>query len=167
VSAEVRAARPKEWRRVRDVRLRALADAPEAFGSSLERERAFRRSEWRDWVTGWRGSKNALFAAVEDEAWLGLVVGSHERGRDHTHLYAMWVEPTARRRGLGSALVGAVVDWSAGRGVRSLRLGVTESNALARAFYERLGFEDTSERHPLREGSPLTVVIMRLALEDG
>jgi ribosomal protein S18 acetylase RimI-like enzyme len=166
VSIEVRAARPREWRRVREIRLRALADAPEAFGSSLERERAFRRAEWRDWITGWKGSENALFAGIEGDEWLGIAVGSHERDRDHAHLFAMWVEPGSRRRALGSRLVGAAVDWSARRGVGSVRLGVTETNAGARAFYERLGFTDTGERHPLREGSPLTVVLMSLTLPD-
>jgi ribosomal protein S18 acetylase RimI-like enzyme len=166
VSVEIRTARPRAWRRVREIRLRALADSPDAFGSSLERERAFRRSEWRDWVTGWKGTTNALFAAVEREAWLGVAVGSHERGRDHTHLFAMWVEPEARRRELGTGLVRAVVAWSAARGAGSVRLGVTESNAGARAFYERLGFEDTGERRPLREGSSLSVVLMRLVLPE-
>ncbi len=165
MSVEVRAARPRDWRRVRDLRLRALADSPDAFGSTVERERAHGRSGWLEWISGWEGTVNALFAATEGDAWLGLAVGCHETGRDHTHLFAMWIEPTSRRRSLGAHLVRAVIAWSAARGVGSVRLGVTESNAGARAFYERLGFVDTGERNALREGSTLDVVVMRLALE--
>ena len=32
-------------------------------------------------------------------------------------------------------------------------LGVTENNDGATGFYEHLGFADTGERYPLREGS--------------
>ena len=43
-------------------------------------------------------------------------------------------------------------------------LGVTETNAGAAAFYEQLGFADTGERDPLREGSELRVRIFRREL---
>ncbi len=43
-------------------------------------------------------------------------------------------------------------------------LAVTESNDGAAAFYEHLGFVDTGEREPLREGSELRVRILRREL---
>ena len=50
-------------------------------------------------------------------------------------------------------------SWGAG----SVILSVTETNAGAAAFYERLGFVDTGDRHRLREGSDLTVRVMSRA----
>lgn len=167
MSSQIRAAGPEEWRRVRDLRLRALADSPEAFGSTLEREREAGEAQWLDWISGWEGAENALFVAEEGAAWLGLAVGSHEAGRDHTHLYAMWVEPASRHRAFGTRLVEAVVEWSRSRGVRTVELGVTETNADARAFYEHLGFEEAGERQPLREDSPLLVIVMQRTLAAG
>jgi ribosomal protein S18 acetylase RimI-like enzyme len=40
-------------------------------------------------------------------------------------------------------------------------LGVTDINDGAAGFYEHLGFADTGERHPLREGSLLTCRVLR------
>jgi ribosomal protein S18 acetylase RimI-like enzyme len=73
----------------------------------------------------------------------------------------MWVEPAWRTRGVGARLVGEVLAWAASQGARSVVLGVTETNEGAAAFYERLGFADTGLRHPLREGSLLSVRIYR------
>ncbi len=167
MTLEIRAARPDEWPRVRDLRLRALADAPDAFGSLLETERGYGEGDWHGWIDGWDGSVNHLVVAIDDGAWLGMAVGSHEDGTDHIHVYGMWVEPSSRRRSLGSALVEAVFGWARGRGVARVELGVTESNPGAVAFYRRLGFEDTGNRTPLREGSPLAVSVMRLDLPGG
>jgi ribosomal protein S18 acetylase RimI-like enzyme len=43
-------------------------------------------------------------------------------------------------------------------------LAVTETNTGATTFYERLGFADTGEREPLREGTELRVRILRREL---
>jgi ribosomal protein S18 acetylase RimI-like enzyme len=161
VSVEIRAVARDEWRELRDLRLRALADARDAFGSTIERERGYEEAKWHDWIDGWDGAVNRCLVAVDRDARLGMAVGSHEEGRDHIHLYAMWVDPAARRRSVGTALLGAVVDWGIARGAREIRLGVTESNPAAVAFYRRMGFEDTGERHSLREGSDLRVMLMR------
>jgi ribosomal protein S18 acetylase RimI-like enzyme len=161
VSVEIRPARHEEWRALRDLRLRALEDAPDAFGSTIDVERAYGEAKWHDWIDGWDGAVNRCFVAVDDGVWSGMAVGSHEEGRDHVHLYGMWVDPAVRRRSVGTELVRAVLAWGIDRGASQIRLGVTESNPAALDFYRRMGFEDTGERHDLRETSPLRVVLMR------
>ena len=159
----VRKAVPAEWERVRKLRLRSLEDAPEAFGSTLEEERAFGRSQWVAWIEGWEGETNVLFVAEaeDDGTWVGMAVGSRTEEEPEAHLYAMWVDPGRRTRGVGGRLVQEVLGWAESWGARSVVLGVTETNEGAGRFYERLGFADTGRRHPLREGSPLSVRILR------
>ena len=77
------------------------------------------------------------------------------------HLYAMWVEPSSRRKGIGRALVRAVTKWGTELGAAGVILNVTEDNEGALALYERCGFVDTGERESLREGSDATTVVMR------
>ena len=161
---ELVVATERDWRRLREIRLRALADSPDAFGSTLEHERAFAEDRWLDWIRGWEGATNHVVAAVRQERWVGLAVGSATEGEDVAHVYAMWVEPEARGRGIGRALVEAVVAWALERGARAAELGVTEGNAAAEALYRATGFEDTGVVEPLREGSPLTLRVLRRPL---
>jgi GNAT superfamily N-acetyltransferase len=161
---EVRTARPDEWRRVRDLRLRALEDSPDAFGSTLERERAYAKREWLQWISGWERAVNRLLVAIDGQAWIGMAVGSRADDDERAHLYAMWVDPVSRRAGVGRRLVEVVLAWAEAEGATEIELGATAINRDAVVFYERLGFADTGARHPLRDGSPLEVVVMRRRL---
>jgi ribosomal protein S18 acetylase RimI-like enzyme len=71
---------------------------------------------------------------------------------------SMWVEPSARGRGIGRALLDAVVEWAKERDPsRAIRLSVTDGNDAARRLYERYGFVDTGVTEPLRSNSALTI----------
>ena len=49
---EVRQMQSADWKELREVRLRALADAPGAFASTLEREAAYPDDVWRQRAQG-------------------------------------------------------------------------------------------------------------------
>ena len=156
-------ARPDDWPRIMDLRLRALQDAPDAFGSTFKDESANDEADWRSWATGWEGAVDQLlFAAVEDDTWLGIALGVRWGAEEElVHLYAMWVNPRYRRRGAGRALVDAVVGWAGGiEGVGRVGLAATVTNPAAIELYASCGFADTGERTPLREGSSLLTMRM-------
>lgn len=77
---------------------------------------------------------------------LGLVRGSlHDDVRDAGHLISMWVALEARRQGVGSALIDAVVQWASTRGLSRLLLDVVETNTSAIGVYARKGFVPNGE----------------------
>jgi GNAT superfamily N-acetyltransferase len=149
---------------LRDVRLRALRDAPFAFSSWLERELAHPPEFWEGRVEQSElGKDGAIFAAIEDERCLGMAGGYFAREkREVANLWGMWVEPEARRRGLGRALVEQVADWARESGARGLLLDVTvcEEAEPAVAFYRRLGFENTRKLEHPESNRPLTALVM-------
>ena len=153
-----------EWERVRELRLRALAVRALTVERRAERVGRVGEVEWVGWIEGWSGSRNVLFVAEDGERWVGMAVGSRAGDEPDAHLYGMWVEPSRRSSGIGASLVEQVLGWARARDVRSVILGVTETNAGAAAFYEQLGFADTGERDPLREGSELRVRVFRREL---
>jgi hypothetical protein len=76
VTPVIRRIRPDEGPRQRAFRLRALADAPMAFGSTLAREEAFTDDVWRQRAErGASGADNVTFVAEQDGRWLGIATG--------------------------------------------------------------------------------------------
>jgi len=142
----VRAIDASAWRTMRDVRLAALRDAPQAFGSSYQQEVGLSREDWLARLA--RGANFLAYAAELGPAPAGLV-GGFVPQPGMAELVSMWVHPQARGLGVGRALVTAVVRWAAAEGHRDVHLWVTETNEPARRLYERCGFTLTGERQPL------------------
>jgi ribosomal protein S18 acetylase RimI-like enzyme len=140
---DVRRVEPDQWAELRDVRLRALADAPHAFASTHAREVAFDESEWRRRIAG-----GPWWVARADGAAVGLVAG-YRTDDDVRHLVSMWVDTAHRGTGAAARLVEAVCRWAIDDGGRVVSLWVADGNDGARRFYERLGFTGTGERQPL------------------
>lgn len=156
----------QEWPLLRDLRLMALADSPDAFARTWAEERRFDDAEWKRRLAEAAAVRWQLSLLAERAgAPAGLAHGRLEDdGSDIAHLYSMWVAPEARRAGVGRALVRAVVAWARGAGARRLLLGVTEGNGPAARLYASAGFVRTGERRALREGSDLLVETMALDL---
>ncbi len=129
------------WERLRRVRLAALAQAPEAFGSTYAECVLWEPAQWRAQL-----ERIPTFVAVIDGADVGMVRGvESERSDAAAYLISMWVAPEARRRGVGGALIDAVVGWARGLGKAELLLHARDYNSGAIALYEREGFRATGE----------------------
>lgn len=154
--------------RLRDVRLRALADAPYAFSSSLEREADLGSKFWEERAgESELGEDGVVFMAVDDGQSLGMAGGFFvDEGHKVATLWGVWVEPEARRGGLGQALVEAVAGWARESGAHCLRLAVTdcEASGSAAALYRKLDFADTAEREPLEWNPSLITRILSRAI---
>jgi GNAT superfamily N-acetyltransferase len=160
---EVRKARAADWEELRGLRLRALADAPGAFASTLEREAAFDDEVWRRRAEG--GPDSTSLIAGEDGAGIGmaaLFVEASVPGR--VHLVAMWVDPRHRRRGVARALIERALRWAGERQAGEVILWVADHNTAARTLYGRFGFRPTGERQPLPSDHTLTESLLRLPL---
>lgn len=140
---------PDEWELFRALRERALSDAPEAFGSTLERERALSEERWRA-----RLARGPLFAARLGEAVIGMAGGVPGLRPPVAELVSMWVEPAWRGAGIGDRLVGAVLGWARDEGYREVCLWVSDGNTPAERLYARHGFIPTGERQAIRPDDP-------------
>jgi RimJ/RimL family protein N-acetyltransferase len=165
---EIRRIRADEWRELRELRLRALLDTPDAFGATYEQESIDPEQEWIDWVADGAEGGRAFWAVAVDEVngeLGGMAFGSRHRDvPDGIGLFAMWVDPGLRGHGLGRRLVGSVVDWARTTERPRVVLSVNRTNATAIHLYEACGFAPTGTTHPIREGSPIVAISMALVL---
>jgi GNAT superfamily N-acetyltransferase len=159
---EVRPVSRGEAERLRELRLRAVRDAPGAFASTAEHEAAHPDAHWAQ-LAGQSelGDSMVVFVATDGDRWLAMAAGRwFDRERAIAALWGMWVDPLARRLGIGERLVAEVRRWAASRGAEFLRLGVVEGAADAAAFYERLGFVRTGETRSLTRDETVTAVFL-------
>jgi GNAT superfamily N-acetyltransferase len=146
---EVRRVRAGEWRRLREVRLDALADSPGAFITTLAEARRFPDSLWRERATaGAHGDEQATMIAIEGTRTVGMAVGI-DRSTVATGVVAIvsvFVSADVRHRGVGRSLMAAVEAWALGIGATTTSLWVVDGNDVARGFYESLGYTATLDR---------------------
>lgn len=76
----------------------------------------------------------------------GRIVASAMVGEDGHRgwVYYVAIAPELQRSGLGRTMMQAAEDWLIRRGVWKVQLLVRADNAKATAFYERLGYRDTT-----------------------
>jgi GNAT superfamily N-acetyltransferase len=95
---EVRAVTVEEWATMRAVRLAALTESPQRFGSTTAAEERLDEAEWRR-----RTRRSALAWDRDDPVGIVAWVWTHEPTQ--ADLVAMWTDPGYRGRGVGAALV--------------------------------------------------------------
>jgi ribosomal protein S18 acetylase RimI-like enzyme len=160
----VRPFTPDEWASYRKLRLAALTDSPNAFGSTLAAERDRPEEEWSRRLasgvaSGW---DRALVATMNDRA-IGLAWGKIEPAEPGlAHVYQMWVAPGSRRLGAGQLLLAELIAWARVKRTQCLYLWVTCDDSAAMRLYLRAGFKPSGPTEPLRPGSTLMAQPMRL-----
>jgi predicted GNAT family acetyltransferase len=149
--AEVCRLTPDDWEVLRDIRLRALADSPDAFGSTLDREVPLDEKGWR------RRAARPVLVVMRDGRAVSVAGTFTDEGS--VQVWGMWTDPDHRGQGYGRAVLDALVGEAVSDGVR-VALHVNIANPGARAFYERYGFVATGELEPLRPESEQLIELM-------
>jgi ribosomal protein S18 acetylase RimI-like enzyme len=152
------------------VRLRSLADSPEAFGTQFDEAKAQPASEWHAAArASSAGNRRAWFIAEQRDGDGARPIGliqARRRPPETCLLFSMWVDPGARRRGLGRDLLDAVESWARGWGGREIVLWVFRSNEGAIRLYENSGFERVTEGPDAEAGLKWDAIAMRRTVGD-
>lgn len=152
--------RSDQWRILKNVRLRALEEAPYAFGTTLAGGKKRTDRDWQDMARDHATlSDRAYFMAYVGNSPCGMA-GCYRTTSDTVVLTAMWVAPEFRGQKIGEQIVHAVIKWAREGGATTLEAWVSENNP-ARFFYQKIGFEETSLTEPLRSDSKIQIILIR------
>lgn len=104
----------------------------------------------------------------------GVAIHGDDRGfvvvrvaADEAEILTLAVRPSARRAGVGRALVEAAAAHARENGAIRLLLEVAEDNAAARALYARTAFTDAGRRkgyYPRGDGPPAAALVLARTL---
>ena len=140
------------------LRLRALREHPEAFGSSFEDALAMPPAQALETARARLAAEASLtLGAWDGERLVGMVTCVRENGRKNRHkatIVSMYVAREASGHGIGRALMTEIIARvSAWPGLELLQLTVVTENDRARRLYHALGFQPYGiERHALKLG---------------
>jgi len=153
----IRRLRADETEPLRELRLRALSEAPGAFAESFEEARHRPLEDWASWAAD---TSRVIVVAIAGERWLGMAA-CRLLEPDSSWLTALWVDPAARGTGVGLRLIEAAAGWAHEHGAAAVELSVTTNNQAAAALYARAGFAETGRRRPLPSDPSRTEVFLR------
>ncbi len=126
------------------LRLSGLRESPAAFGSTYENEVNTPLEQIVALLARGAGGEDVVFGALDDDGALvgmaGMRRGTSLKTRHRGSVWGMYVAPRARGRGVGHALVSAIIEHARSLGMERLVLGVETTNQPARALYHALGF---------------------------
>jgi len=128
---EIRRLNPEDAVLYKALRLEALQNHPEAFGSDYEAEKDRPVDQY---ATRFQSEQTATFGAFHEAQLVKM--------RHRANLFAMYVTPRARKQQVGRQLVQEALRALEERPwIEQVHLSVVRTNEAAKALYRSLGFE--------------------------
>jgi ribosomal protein S18 acetylase RimI-like enzyme len=140
---EIRLIRPDEAELFQAFRLRGLKESPAAFAATIEEQETMSAEQVKNRFSC--SDESFVFGAFDGQAAPAGMAGFYREPRvKYRHkgvLWGMYVEPDARRNGIGRALLEAIVA-RAGKmaGLEQIGLDVVTGMEAARSLYRAYGF---------------------------
>lgn len=134
---EIKRLEPAQVEDYKRIRLSALETSPDAFGSTYAIEASRPLAHHAD-----RIATTMILGAYEGDKIVGMIGFRQESGLKDWHKGFVWgffVEPSHRRRGVGSGLIGALLE-NVRDSVEQVTLSVVADGIGVIVLYERFGF---------------------------
>lgn len=157
------------WADLRELRLRALLDAPQAFAQSYDVARAFPDYLWQQRIEEARAGTSWLICARMSGRLVGMV-GAFQSDDDRDHhrvtVVSTYVDPLVRGQGIGQRMLTVLLTQLAMvRELTVARLAVNTEQRAAVSLYQAAGFHIVSNGAvTLGDGRLHSEVIMERSL---
>jgi ribosomal protein S18 acetylase RimI-like enzyme len=135
-----------QWSLLRDTRLNALKDSPNAFLATYDKEDGYDQEQWKGefdrgkWIIGEIAGKPVCLMGITREPNTPLT---------ECYLEYVWVAPDHRRSGFASYMLEYVLGDLKASGIRTVFLWVLDDNDAALLLYKERDFVSTNGLQPL------------------
>ncbi len=147
----------EQWPAYRELRLEALRESPQAFGSNYQDQQSRPESFWQSRLAdAAKGGQSWLLFARTGDRLLGMIGAVREEPEGPltvATIISVYVRPEARGRGVSNRLMQAILDTLKEAGIQKALLGVVTEQTAALHLYQRFGFTAySSESHLMGDG---------------
>lgn len=154
-----------DWEKVKDLRLEALQNDPQAFGSSFAIESQRTPEEWKEKLQYTVGENplEILVVAEESDTYIGML-GAFLKDNETWYVKATYVKSDYRGRRVAGALMKELLLLISDRKEeKNIELFVNTSQPAAVQFYKKNGFEivETLKDQILGDGKIYDEYLMR------
>lgn len=143
---------PGRWNEYKALRLRALKDDPQAFGSSYAKEVAYSDEKWQE-----RTNDGVLFASNSNNliGMMGIWQSQEDKESKTANIFGVYVIPEFRGKGISKMLMQSLLDeLKSNTSISKLKLTVNKNQLSAVKLYEAFGFKITGqEKAQLGDGN--------------
>ena len=134
---------PDNWEEYKEIRLKALLDDPQAFGSTYEDESKFTDIQWQERPNN---QHTVILLARDDTRTIGMV-GIHweeyEKLSHVAHIWGMFVDKDYRGQGIGRQLMEEIEKKAREKSItEKIKLEVVTNQSTALELYRKLGFRE-------------------------
>jgi phosphinothricin acetyltransferase len=131
--------RPEDWAAVRAIYLEGIATGNSTFEQSAP--------DWQTWDQGHLESCR-LVARAGDEilGWTALSPVSRRQVYAGVAEFSIYVAESVRGRGIGAALIKALIEVSEQEGIWTLQSGIFPENTASLSLHRRCGFREVGRR---------------------
>lgn len=136
---------PARWQEYRDIRLEALLDSPQAYGTSYDEELQTSKEQWKERLGEAQQKKYRwMLFAQKDNRLIGSVGAYREKGERSGHLVTVinvYVKPGCRGKGIATQLLMKLINsLKEDISVKQAVLWVATIQKPAIALYQKCGF---------------------------
>lgn len=146
-TVEIVSLKPEEWQHYRDLRLRALKEEPQAFGSTYDENAKHPDEYWQKRIedTINKNTQWLVFAKL-DGTLVGMVGGFAEKEPDNAHVVAVYVVPEARGKGISKLLmIELLTRIKTNKLIKKITVDVNPEQEAAFNLYKNSGFTLTKK----------------------
>jgi ribosomal protein S18 acetylase RimI-like enzyme len=158
----------RKWQDYRDLRLAALRESPQAFGSKYEEQVDKPDEYWKSRLEeAAKGTSRWLLFARQGHKLIGMIGAFRDENNGlEAEIISMYVIPDARGKGIASLMMRGILMVLKDNGICVVRLGVNLDQPAAVHIYQKFGFEIKSvEQGLMGDGLEYDVARMEKQIE--